>query len=260
MLVLVITSLISGILSRAFATATEPPSCSKHDDMARHLLITMMLGIITSMSGTQPSQPIPAMSVTRNAVSNLQSFQSDRATPLTTNPVFGLHSTKPFRATSVTINSVFCFSSSKQTHASHHNLGVLAFFWQPNHSEPRQSPQPRCFDHPSFNPNHSEPAQLPQPRYLAARLSEPLHFCRSPYSSSRCLAFQPTALFSVELFQSVTTISVLTFQPIDFDPFEPHQILQPWYPAFMLSAFLSKSSHGHHNLGAWLPAQSSSTI
>lgn len=163
----------------------------------------------------------------------------------------------------VTTISVFWPSSGNQTsqsHVSHHNLGVLTFHLHPTQIEPRQSPKPRCSDHQFFNPNHSEPFQLPQPRYLAARLSEPLHFCRSPYSSSRCLALQPTALFSVELFQSVTTTSVLTFQPIGSDPFEPHQILQPWYLAFKLSAFLSKSSHGHHNLGAWLPAQGSAII
>lgn len=175
---------------------------------------------------------------------------------------------------------------------SHRNLGALTFF-QSIQFEPHQPPYSRCsvllptkssramsvtttlvFWPFTFQPaqwslriwcpilhlpinlgNQFEPSQSPHTRYLAINLYKQLHSCWSPILSvSR---FPAQSSIHSRAFQSVTSISVLTFQPIGSHQSEPRQLLQPQYLADSLSAVLSISSHDRHHLGVWLPAHSS---
>lgn len=178
-------------------------------------------------------------------------------------------------------------------------FGILVFF-QPNPIEPCQSTQLRCLafhlhsSHASYHTttlvswplslksNQFEPCQLPQSRYLATSLSKHFQSRRSPYY--RFLAFQPTALSSIELLPSVTTPSVLTFQPTGFNQSEPltcyydHGIwpsaCRPFsatkatttttsvsgYQPIALPSHELLQSVSHHNLRCWLPAHRSTII
>lgn len=193
---------------------------------------------------------------------------------------------------SVITTSMLTSKLSNSSQTSHHNLGALNFF-QLNQLQPHQPPQSRCsvllptkssramsvttilvFWPFTFQPaqrplrircpilhlpinlgNQSEPRQSPHTRYLAINLSKQLHSCWSPtLSVSR---FPAQSSIHSRAFQSVTSISVLTFQPIGSHQSEPRQLLQPQYLADSLSAVLSISSHDHHHLGVWLPDHSS---
>lgn len=189
------------------------------------------------------SQSIRAQSVATIAVSGISS-RSNQFEPNQSpqSRYSGLHPIETIGATSVTTISVLCSSSNETnlSHVGHHNLGVPAFHLPFNHGnqfEPRQSPHTRC---------------------LAIKLSKQLQSCWSPILSVSCIPAQSSIL--CRAFQSVTSISVLTFQPIGSHQSEPRQLLQPQYLEDSLSAVLSKCSHDHYHLCVWLPAHSSTII
>lgn len=178
--------------------------------------------------------------------------------------------------------SVF-WSSSNQTqsnHVSQRNFGAWPFI--SIRAMPVTTPHPWCPGLYHSKSNQFEPCQLPQSWYLSTSLSKHFQSCRSPYY--RFLAFQPTALSSIELFPSVTTPSVLTFQPIGFNQSEPltcyydHGIWPSAYQPFSATKATTTTtsvsgyqptalpSHellrsvSHHNLRCWLPAHRSTII